>query len=387
MSASEGTETQDETFELRLSLDRCKFFPRKPIGILAGSVIETESDLLKPSERCLVNIKTGVQSMVKRWANDLATKKCTGWLKLVVPVSVKCKINRTKTIEKSRNLGANLLTGEVIEISDPLTFDLKLHLDQVKFYPTKLAVLDGLVIEADKDFNNNNNNMLAKGEKCWVHLRSHVVSLMNTLRGPAESHARNKKATGWMKFIESIPVTCRILYSPTVIERNRKGALMLECLEIVDIQLPESGEPKYMKLGERSFQSNSELPMLQDRSERHKIFAEWLVEKFGTEFLSSGSGVLDVAGGKGELSHALYDLGVTKSIVLDPDPRCTSNVPYQIIKEPLGGDGSELTNRHDEVGKLVRSCSIIAGMHPDQATEAIVDTSLRLGVPFAILPW
>eukprot|EP00854_Cymbomonas_tetramitiformis_P008792 gene8792-10419_t len=35
------------------------------------------------------------------------------------------------------------------------------------------------------------------------------------------------------------------------------------------------------------------------KEERHRLFAEWLVRTYGIEALASGSGVVDVAGGKG----------------------------------------------------------------------------------------
>ncbi|CAJ1953913.1 unnamed protein product [Cylindrotheca closterium] len=375
------------TFVLKLTMDRCKFFPAKPLGILGGSIDETESELLSPGERCLIDIKKGVPSMIERWANDAGNSKATGWVKLVVPVSITCRIVETDTIEKSRNVGASLLKGtELLEVCEPPTYELKLLLDQVKFYPPKLAVMDGTVMEAEESFNQK-NNLLNTGEKCWVHLRSRVLALMETLQGAIETNGEKKNsATGWLRFAKSLPVTCSIMVIPGVTERNRKGALMLECQEIIDIQMPNSGKPTILRISERSFQSNQDLPTLAPRPERQRVFAKWLVATYGVEMLSKGSGVLDVAGGKGELSQALFDLGVKKSVILDPNPRCEGEVTYEIIKEPLDGDGSRLTDRTDRVGDLVRSCSMIAGMHPDQATEAIVDTSMRLGVPFAILP-
>ncbi|KAI9907154.1 hypothetical protein PsorP6_016177 [Peronosclerospora sorghi] len=36
--------------------------------------------------------------------------------------------------------------------------------------------------------------------------------------------------------------------------------------------------------------------------------------------------------------------------------------------------------------ELFSNCSVLVGMHPDEATEAIVDASLTLRKPFAILP-
>jgi hypothetical protein len=35
---------------------------------------------------------------------------------------------------------------------------------------------------------------------------------------------------------------------------------------------------------------------------------------------------------------------------------------------------------------VLQDCSIIVGMHPDEVTDAIVDTALRLGKPFAVVP-
>jgi hypothetical protein len=61
---------------------------------------------------------------------------------------------------------------------------------------------------------------------------------------------------------------------------------------------------------------------------RYRIYNEgragslrrWLVDIFGAEYLRSGSGVLDVAGGKGELSFELGNLSDICSTVADPRP-------------------------------------------------------------------
>jgi hypothetical protein len=123
--------------------------------------------------------------------------------------------------------------------------------------------------------------------------------------------------------------------------------------------------------------------ILNEKNERHTLFAYWLVEQYGIDYLSRGSGVLDVAGGNGMLSQALTDLDVP-TVLLDPVPRC-AGIPT-IIKEALYGDGSHLTDRKDHVSSKIENCSIIVGMHPDQATEPIVDMALRLNKCFAILP-
>lgn len=61
---------------------------------------------------------------------------------------------------------------------------------------------------------------------------------------------------------------------------------------------------------------------------RYRIYNEgragalrrWLMDIFGAEYLNSGSGVLDVAGGKGELSFELNNLSNIRSTVVDPRP-------------------------------------------------------------------
>jgi hypothetical protein len=225
--------------------------------------------------------------------------------------------------------------------------------------------------------------------------------------------SNSKIATGWVQLARSIPISCRIIINDDLLKRksNVKGALFLECYGIIDVPkdsiLDRANESFCDNESSQSANPRKFLPppARADRKERHRIFAEWLVKTYGADFLSTGSGVLDVAGGNGVLGNELWKLGV-KSTLLDPDPRCDiRSIPFQVISEPLVGNGSELTEEKNKDGteidhttdpakaerkrrirQLVQTCSIIAGMHPDEATEAVIDTSLRLGKPFAILP-
>eukprot|EP00198_Chlamydomonas_reinhardtii_P004630 XP_001693966.1 predicted protein [Chlamydomonas reinhardtii] len=52
----------------------------------------------------------------------------------------------------------------------------------------------------------------------------------------------------------------------------------------------------------------------------HTLCCSWLLDTFGADYLSSGSGVLDVAGGKGELAFELLNLNSVPASVLDPRP-------------------------------------------------------------------
>jgi hypothetical protein len=54
-------------------------------------------------------------------------------------------------------------------------------------------------------------------------------------------------------------------------------------------------------------------------SAKSSIFAKWLIETYGIEYLRSGSGVLCIADGKGELAYHLGLSGISATVV-DPRP-------------------------------------------------------------------
>lgn len=141
--------------------------------------------------------------------------------------------------------------------------------------------------------------------------------------------------------------------------------------------------------------------------------------------LNAGSGVVDAAGGSGHVSMALGMAGV-KSTVVDPRenvgklpgkdrkvwnkakrnlvaassdgiPLCQPIVPYEALRAWFSSkpDGVDKSHRHpdeDEVEvcaenhSLLEECSAIVALHPDEATDAIVDMAVRKRVPFVIMP-
>ncbi|RHY50038.1 hypothetical protein DYB30_010906 [Aphanomyces astaci] len=104
------------------------------------------------------------------------------------------------------------------------------------------------------------------------------------------------------------------------------------------------------------------------KSQRARIFTDWLVEQYGVARLQEGSGVIDVAGGKGDVSFELW---------------LRRDIPTTLIDPMMAELNDDLIAAHDP---LFRSCSIVVGMHPDEATEAIVDAALAMNKPFAIVP-
>ncbi|ORX44335.1 hypothetical protein BCR36DRAFT_359825 [Piromyces finnis] len=190
-------------------------------------------------------------------------------------------------------------------------------------------------------------------------------------------------------------------------------------------------------------------------SKRACVFANWLVEHFGKDYLNSGSGVLDIAGGRGATSFELTIKHKVHSTLLEPRPakldkkqmRLLYDLKKKEIQENKNSNNEienvflnkELAqNQNKEVNKyssneindcdknnsddnskpkrfklkknvkidipfsqiqcmvnhdtpnhqkhLFNNSSILIGLHPDQATEIIVDLALKLKKPFAIIP-
>ncbi|KAJ3073143.1 hypothetical protein HDU98_002179 [Podochytrium sp. JEL0797] len=181
---------------------------------------------------------------------------------------------------------------------------------------------------------------------------------------------------------------------------------------------------------------------------RAAIFASWILDTFGgAEALSAGSGVFDIAGGGGQLSLDLFDLGVAKCSVVDSRPLRVGSALKKWVKrnkrklrgEGAGADAGEeeveeepleeedLIDDHEEAGGSqccresterqesgtpadasimqdlpfkyqqlfftpetvtdeIRKASLMVGLHPDQATGAIVETALACNIPFAVIP-
>ena len=211
-------------------------------------------------------------------------------------------------------------------------------------------------------------------------------------------------------------------------------------------------------------------------------FRRWLLTTFSTELLKQGTGILDIAGGQGELSFELVNLNSIQSTIIDPrglsdfsrlikklekgffhknqclnklnetaeenkaithpdhiklfwgpilwesvgiaaeDPCDIANYNeayeqfrtkresinfdkdeylnqlyqevdlilkrenFQEVPSATNNDTEEKYKQAEEIEYLLRNCSCIIGLHPDHATEAIVDFAIKLNKPFAIIP-
>eukprot|EP01080_Neovahlkampfia_damariscottae_P012951 gene12951-7529_t len=119
---------------------------------------------------------------------------------------------------------------------------------------------------------------------------------------------------------------------------------------------------------------------------RAKEYAKFLVETFGLDNLKSGP-VLDIAGGRGFVSYYLSLLYGIECYVVDPRgsdlPKKyqkslkKKNIEFKIVKLLFDENFDE---------NLIQKSSLIFGMHPDEATESIVQVSLLNSKNFAVVP-
>ena len=145
-------------------------------------------------------------------------------------------------------------------------------------------------------------------------------------------------------------------------------------------------------------------PILAPKARHNKVFADFLVDTYGLQWLRL-NGVVEIAGGRGQLAENLmlnYDIPVT---LIEPKPmrlnttsrkRCRKWHRIRNLEVPEGITPvrqlcEEFYGIHNgyaspEVLEALNNCGLIVGMHPDQATGAIVETAHELGKCFAVVP-
>jgi len=161
--------------------------------------------------------------------------------------------------------------------------------------------------------------------------------------------------------------------------------------------------------------SNEEIISRSSHASRASIFVEFLLSRFSSDYLSTGTGVIDVAGGRGAVAFELQTLRGIPCTIIDPrgnedcvnmtdnkNPLHTGEIVgktgwkafKKLPQEKNGLYGTFATRLPvmfndsipDQYPSLFRDCSIIIGMHPDSATDFIIKVAARLGKPWAIVP-
>mmetsp|Transcript_31272 Transcript_31272/g.81698 ORF Transcript_31272/g.81698 Transcript_31272/m.81698 type:complete len:316 (-) Transcript_31272:29-976(-) len=127
---------------------------------------------------------------------------------------------------------------------------------------------------------------------------------------------------------------------------------------------------------------------------RFIVMSHWLMATFGMTNLKAGAGVIDVAGGRAGLSFELHCRCNVPCTLIEPrHVALKSNQKRFIKKHPENGCYKHIRCRFDEEflcsaggSELINACSVLIGMHSDEATEAIVEAAVRFSKPFAVVP-
>lgn len=127
---------------------------------------------------------------------------------------------------------------------------------------------------------------------------------------------------------------------------------------------------------------------------RAKMFCDFLVETFGADVLSRGRGVIDVAGGRGEISFELYSRRGIPSTCVDPRPGKLSREQLKFLKKNRDAEppphvrclfGNAMCDVPEQKA-LLAGASVVVAMHPDEATEVAIDFAMARGLPWAVVP-
>jgi hypothetical protein len=117
--------------------------------------------------------------------------------------------------------------------------------------------------------------------------------------------------------------------------------------------------------------------------QRGDIFCEFLLNTF-----SDFTKVIDVAGGRGANSINLFIQRQISTILVDPRQDCLRPTKSQF--KQLKKLGLEFKGIHLKLEFPTESIgtdsSLLFGMHPDQATEPIIDYALLNNISFAVVP-
>lgn len=130
---------------------------------------------------------------------------------------------------------------------------------------------------------------------------------------------------------------------------------------------------------------------LESASKRANLFASWLESRYGKDYLKSGI-ILDVAGGRGDLAFELgVKLGYNCQIV-DPRPQKLKRWQIKVLKKNVDISAPKHHtfmfdfNFFNQCGIKPEDVCLITGMHPDEATEVIMDTGLQFDIAVSIVP-
>lgn len=124
----------------------------------------------------------------------------------------------------------------------------------------------------------------------------------------------------------------------------------------------------------------------QHKNLRNSEFADFLVKTYGLETLRNGV-ILDIAGGKGITSFYLTTKYNLKCKIIDPrGTTLAKNYAKQLYKSQMTIDEERIEFHEESCSELIKGCSLLIGMHPDEATVDIVKAGIKYKLNFAVVP-
>ena len=117
--------------------------------------------------------------------------------------------------------------------------------------------------------------------------------------------------------------------------------------------------------------------ILPEKNVRFAFLAKWITTEL---HLQAGGQCLDIAGGKGALSLALSDDFGINCVVVDPASKGTPKAGVDMVASTV----ERFLAAHPLF--MGTTCSFVAALHPDQATDIAIDEALLVRVPFAVIP-
>eukprot|EP01089_Gocevia_fonbrunei_P010997 TRINITY_DN24040_c0_g1_i1.p1 TRINITY_DN24040_c0_g1~~TRINITY_DN24040_c0_g1_i1.p1 ORF type:complete len:351 (+),score=53.81 TRINITY_DN24040_c0_g1_i1:33-1085(+) len=134
--------------------------------------------------------------------------------------------------------------------------------------------------------------------------------------------------------------------------------------------------------------------------QRAGLFADFLLKIYGQDYLNENYGVIDIAGGRGGVSYELWCKHNIKCTLVEPRKQKLSKKQHKWLKKnekiSIGQDVESALCPHLAVlfdqdsqntyKEIFSNSSILIGMHPDEATQPILEYALAHDKPFAIVP-
>eukprot|EP00404_Azadinium_spinosum_P059206 CAMPEP_0180699200 /NCGR_PEP_ID=MMETSP1038_2-20121128/4428_1 /TAXON_ID=632150 /ORGANISM="Azadinium spinosum, Strain 3D9" /LENGTH=373 /DNA_ID=CAMNT_0022730815 /DNA_START=136 /DNA_END=1255 /DNA_ORIENTATION=- len=302
----------------------------------------------------------------------------------------------------------------------------------IQVHGKKLAWCSGITTEESEE----GGGALTSGELVSILISQGTAGTPSDLRGLRRTPSGTTALPGRIAYF-----IARFACGEREKSRNSKGAIVLHATAFISIEAaaPLPGEEDLMLFApsgdgggtacadEDEAESGPSSQHREDKIERHTIFADWIVATFGCPDL-----VVDVAAGKGHLAHCVcvdpearpdatcdgvewvaepWSEALAKSLLATSSGSSTSEEggvsgdvdtlaansaatrppPPPILMPPLPVepplDSSSVATTSDILTNTGRPLSaLFVGLHPDQATEGIVDAALERGLAFAVVP-